>query len=509
MPLTLNLTDATGLQKARKRVLLGQIFQEAHGFTPLTTALEAFVIELGDEVLSANENAQSVLGGLIRTGRAFDWALIPSIAARASPGGRVTNSAYTYIKEQLLASARQSGFDAIALCLHGCMQTESLDCAEADLIASLRAIVGPHIPIVSGFDLHANAGGELLRHLDFASAYKTNPHADAGQTGDRVAQVLQQIFEGNLKPVGVKVLVPMLTCGNDETTQGPLANLHKLARTTLANDSNLLDASIFNVNPFIDGKCVGQTTVVFAKNKEGLDAAIKLAQRLADGLWASRKEFKHSLPSLTETIRNYSNPCLVLGDFGDRVLAGGPGDSTYIVRKMQALHPELLTVAPLTDPEALQICLESGVGRELTLQLGGAYTPEMERLTLHGKVLRSSTDETAGFRNRGSFMQGATLRIGPYAVFAGENFCLLLTRDPVMSQDPGCFIDCGIDLSTANIIVAKSGYHFKLAFGGYGPCICVETPGLTVYTPSANDFIKARPLFPIDEFEFAPIAQIL
>lgn len=491
----------------RYRVLIGQIFQESHGFTPLKTQLPAFIIETGQALIAANENADSVLGGLIRTGRTQAWELIPSIAARASPGGRVTDEAYAFIKQHFMAAAMQGGFDAIALCLHGCMQTESLDSAEDDLLKSLRAVVGSSLPIVAGFDLHGHANGGMLTHLNFASAYKTNPHADAGLTGQRVGMALAGIFNGSLQPAGCVASVPMLTGGNDETASGPLLELHRMAHARIAANADLLDASIFNVNPFVDGKAVGQTALVYAGNAHGLPAARALAEDLARGLWQARRVFCHSLPALETVLRAApTSSCVVVGDFGDRVLAGGPGDSVYVLAQARKLGLGQHVIAPVTDPQTLRNCLMAGIGSTIDLKVGGYYTPHGASLLLRGVVNKIGD---GNYRNRGTYMHGATLRMGPYAVFAGDGFTLLITQDPLMSQDPGCFLDCGIELAQANIIVAKSGYHFKLGFGSYGPCVCVATPGLTLYEPQAGHFKQARPLYPIDDFEFSATAADL
>lgn len=491
---------------AKYRVLIGQIFQESHGFTPLKTQLPAFVIETGQALVTCNENADSVLGGLIRTGRAEGWELMPSIAARASPGGRVTDDAYAFIKQHFIDAAQQGGFNAIALCLHGCMQTESLDSAEADLLQSLRAVVGKHLPIVAGFDLHAHASDGMLTHLNFASAYKTNPHADAGLTGQRVGRALSGILNGSLHPVGCAASVPMLTGGNDETASGPLLELHRMARDRVDADHNLLDASIFNVNPFVDGKAVGQTVLVYARSAAGLPAARRLTNDLANGLWQSRRDFCHSLPTLDSVLNGSPSNYVVVGDFGDRVLAGGPGDSVWVLAQARKLCPGQHVIAPVTDPHALSECLAAGVGSTLVLKVGAIYTPNGASLLVTGVVTKTGD---GNYRNRGAYMHGATLRIGPYAVFEGDGFTLLITQEPLMSQDPGCYLDCGIELGKANIIVAKSGYHFKLGFGSYGDCICVATPGLTLYEPQSEHFKQARPLYPLDDFEFTAAAADL
>ena len=481
-----------------KRVLIGQIFQEAHGFTPLRTPLEAFSIETGSDLVERNAGADSVLGGIIRVAQREGWTLVPTIAARASPGGRVADAAYAFIKRAVLEAVERGGFDAIALCLHGCMQTESLDSAEADLLESIRRVVGSGIPVVAGFDLHAHASGGMLEHLDFASAYKTNPHADAGSTGERVGAALSEILATGIRPVGAVAAVPMLTSGNDETSSGPLRRLHEMASARMAADPCLVDVSIFNVNPFVDGERVGQTVLVYARGNAAWLAASALAEELAGELWASRADFRHQLPTVAETLQAASDK-LVLGDFGDRVLAGGPGDSVYLIEELRRLAPGRRVVAPLTDAVAVDACVSAGLGASITLQLGGRWTPGGQSTTRTGTV-RALGD--GSYRNRGAFMRGASFRIGPYSVFETPGLSLLITKDPLMSQDPGCFLDAGIDLDDADFIVAKSGYHFKLAFESIGTCVCLATPGLTTYEPAPINFVRARPLYPLDDFPF-------
>ncbi|MGE8686869.1 MAG: M81 family metallopeptidase [Achromobacter sp.] len=486
----------------RYRILVGQLFQETHGFTPVTTPLSAFEIERGEAMLSANAAADSVLGGILRTLKAHGCAAVPTLAARARPGGRVEDGAYAELRAGILETARAGGFDAIALCLHGCMQTVDLDSAEADLLTELRAVVGAEMPIVAGFDLHAHAVPALLCQLDFASAYKTNPHADAAETGIRVATELLRMLDTGQRPAGVSVLVPMLTRGNDETARGPLAELHARALAAAQADDGILDVSIFNVNPFIDGAGVGQTVLAYGRTAAALPRARALAADLAQTLWAGRDRYVHDLPDIDTLLLRHEGSArrLVVGDFGDRVLAGGPGDSLHVLERALALTGRRVA-AIVTDPEALRLCQQAGVGARVTLRAGGRYSSACRPLDVSGQVaaLGSGT-----FRNRGAFMRGATLRLGPHAVLRNPRYELLITQDAVMSQDPGCYLDAGMDLDATDLIVVKSGYHFKLAFADIGECACAETPGLTGYHPDQLPFDRARPLYPLDTFSYRP-----
>lgn len=484
------------------RILVGQLFQETHGFTPLTTPLSAFEIESGSEMLLANLHADSVLGGFLKEFQEKGCQVLPSIAARARPGGRVEDAAYTFIKNQMLAAVRQGGFDAIALCLHGCTQTESLDSAETDLLAELRAIVGTEMPIVAGFDLHAHSVPEVIGQLTFSSAYKTNPHSDALATGRRVARELLKVLSGGAQPAAAYVHVPMLTRGNDETAHGPLFELHTRARTAVADShGQLIDYSIYNVNPFIDGTGVGQSVVVYSQT-DAREQASALAANLAQALWNERDEYVHSLPSVDEILSSFEPGVerITIGDFGDRVLAGGPGDSLYVLDRALSLTSGRVA-AVVTDPFAYEACAQAGPGANIELPVGGRYTTVCKPFVVSGTIV---TVGTGTYTNRGVFMRGSTMRLGDYAVIRHPRYDLLITRDAIMSQDPGCYLDAGVDLEKADIIIAKSGYHFKLAFDTWGSCVCAETPGLTGYHPQQLPFETARPFYPLDDMPFTP-----
>ena len=56
--------------------------------------------------------------------------------------------------------------NGVALALHGAMQTVSCDDGEGELLARLRAVVGPAVPIAVSLDPHANI---TRRMCDFAN----------------------------------------------------------------------------------------------------------------------------------------------------------------------------------------------------------------------------------------------------------------------------------------------------------------------------------------------------
>src|SRR5690606_4843343 len=147
-------------------------------------------------------------------------------------------------------------------------------------------------------------------------------------------------------------------------------------------------------------------------------------------------------------------------------------DSLHILARACELTSRRIA-AVVTDPDAYAYCESAGVGAFVTLEAGAMYSPDCMAVTVSGEV---KTIGDGVFRNRGVFMKGATLRLARYVVLRNPHYDLLITCDAIMSQDPGCYLDAGIDLDDVGVIVVKSGYHFKLAFDALGHCACAETP---------------------------------
>ena len=488
----------------RPRILVGQLWQESHSFNPRPTAAEDFVVERGPELIEANLAAGSALGGLLRAGEAagVDW--LPVLAARARPGGPVEEALFAGFLADFLATAARERPDAVCLELHGALLTTGRDDPEGDLLAALRERLGPHVPIAAALDLHADLTPAMVRAADVLVAYKTNPHADMAETGAKAMTLLLERLAGRLAPRRALVKLPFLTRGNDETDRGPLLALHAEARRLAAEDPALRDISICNVNPFVDAPAAGQAVLATA---DGDAAAAEAAARsMAEALWAAREAFVERLPSVEEVLQRVlaepqARP-FALGDQGDRVLAGAPGDSPAILAALLERAPQLRAALPIVDPAAVARCRAAGEGAVLSLSLGGAFTPGFAPLAVEGRVERLGPGR---FVNRGPYMAGVPVDLGSTAVLAVGNCRLLLTSRAGLVQDPEAYESHGIYLADLDLLVAKSGNHFKLSFAGLATTVTVDSPGLSRFAPEALPFRKARPFWPLDPVDPLPL----
>src|SRR3546814_4784885 len=64
------------------------------------------------------------------------------------------------------------------LSLHGAMCAVGYDDCEGDLLAHVRRMVGPDVPVGIEFDPHAHLSDAMLGNADVLIAYKEYPHTD-------------------------------------------------------------------------------------------------------------------------------------------------------------------------------------------------------------------------------------------------------------------------------------------------------------------------------------------
>jgi microcystin degradation protein MlrC len=477
------------------RVMVGLLWHEGNSFNPLPTMADDFVIHRQEAVIEAYRSSRTVLGGIIRSAHRQGTVLIPAVAARARPGGPIEQSAVDLLVAEFVSTAERTNPDAICLELHGATISTNDPDVEGTLLTKLREAVGPHVPIVVAADLHGYITEAMMAGADVITGYRTNPHSDMVETGERAYALMLTLIEGT-RPMLSYRRVPFLMPSNDLTASGPLAEVGHRAELLRA-DTRIVDISIFNTQPQLDCPDTGQSILVYAKEAA---YAGQCARTLAAALWDRRAEFVSDLPSLHGIIDDLRATPVALGDFGDRVLAGAPGDSLCIVQAIRQLRPDLKVVSHVFDPQVVEQAQQAGKDSTATLAVGGkissasvgAITPL--RADWHIQALGQ-----ARFINRGPYMAGVAADLGHYAILRNGNTTVIATSKAPNVHDPEAFEALGLPIRSHDVIVLKSGLHFHLSFAGLCTTRSVATPGLSTADLSLLPFASARPIYPLDE----------
>jgi microcystin degradation protein MlrC len=314
------------------------------------------------------------------------------------------------------------------------------------------------------------------------------------------------MLDGTLKPALAWAHLPMLTLGNDRTDEEPLRGLHARAAAAVASGA-VHDASIFNAQQFLDVPGLGQVVMAYG-NGDAAQAQALVASLAAD-LWAARARLIGAYPSLdaclARAVAGTGRP-LILGDQGDRVAAGAPGDSTVILHALLGLGMDLPAAMPITDPEAVALCRAAGVGATVTATVGGRHSTAAPPVTLTGEVV--SAGEGASLVYQGPAEKGQRAFIGPFAVLRVGSLKVVLTARPYSYIDPEYFRAMGVEPRDQRVVVTRSGYHFTLNYAAIGECITVDTPGMSSYRVKELPFTVARPFYPLDDIVMTPQVRV-
>ncbi|MFE0588139.1 M81 family metallopeptidase [Pantoea vagans] len=355
-----------------KRIAVLGISYEALLRSPVLT--DTMEIRRGPEMLNAG--LWLVRGIEQRLREEEDVEIVPILWATALPGGGFTAGIYQQVKAECLLGLRNAGpLDGVVLANHGAMEVQGLDChADTDFAVAVRDAVGARAIITVALDLHGHITPRMLTVVNAISALRTAPHRDDQETGYRAAHQLMQILRNGRRPRIAAVRIPILIPGEQSvTTASPGKELY--ARLPEINSlPGIMDANILVGFAWNDRPWAGMTAYVTAE--EDLALATRLAQQLAEDIWARRRDFILRMESadVAQGLRRAaaaSEHPLFLSDSGDNTTAGAYGDLTTVLQAV--LDEPALTdavVAGITAPGIVRQCHQAGVGATIQLTLG-------------------------------------------------------------------------------------------------------------------------------------------
>src|SRR5262252_9467570 len=433
---------------------------ETNTFSNISTDRRQFEtrgLHYGGEIIEAFRGTGTCLGGMIDAATRRGATLIPSVAAAASPAGRVTRDIYSHVKERMLRDLKAAGsVDGVLLDLHGAMVTEEHDDGEGDLISAVREVVGPSVPIAVSLDFHGNISDTMVREADLLHGYKTYPHVDMGERGVEATERLLDVIGKRLRPTAALRKPPLLPpLGNQGTARGPMHRLYAMAEE-MEKDPKVISISIFAGFPHAD-----------------------IPEAVARALAAEGQP-------------------IVLADMADNTGGGAAGDGTEVLRELVRVGARSTIVACIWDPQAVARCVEAGVGGSVTLEVGGKVDQR------HGAPLRVTglvrTLSDGRFVHKGPMARGLPGRLGTTAVLDVNDIKVILISYRWQTLDPEMIRFVGLDPLDHKILVVKSTIHYRAAFEPIAhEIIEVDAPGLSSSNLGRFDFRRIRrPIFPLD-----------
>ena len=488
------------------RVAIGGIMQESNSFAARAADLRDFEeggLWRGNTIIERMRGTSSEVGGFIAAAEQAGVTLVPTLRAWSLSAGPLPAPLYRHLEQELLEGIRAAlPVDGVLLALHGAMVAEGLPSADGDLLAAVRRLIGPDVPIAASLDLHANLTTQMVANADILAGYRTYPHIDHAGTGRRAANLLFAMLRGDIRPSMALAKVPMIVpAENMQTQHGPMARLFAAAGA-IEQSGNALSTSLFPVQPWLDVPEPGFAALVITDNNP--QAAQAEAERLAQLAWQLRDDFFIPKLGVAEAVqyalRAPAGP-VILADLGDATGGGATGDSAAVLAELLPHAGETTALLTLVDAPAVAKACELGPGANIEVQVGGSLDPRFYHpVTIQGRV-RALTDGRYTFK--GPTYTGLEIECGRTAVIQQGGIRVVVTEHPAWAVDPSFYRSVGQEPAEMKIVAVKSPNQFRAGYTGMAAeIVLVNSPGpCSADLPSLPYSHTQRPLFPLDRFD--------
>lgn len=499
------------------RIALAGIILESNAFAPVATEDEfrsRYYLE-GEAIVAEAAKAHSVMPkemtAFIRAMNATGpWQPLPTVLTGCQPAGPADDGFFRRTADAIVATLEKAGrVDGVYVANHGAMTTTANFDPDGELVARIRAAVGPEAAIVVTHDLHANIAERLVEKSDVVIGYLTNPHVDMVQRGEEAAFTVRMIVAGT-RPQAAFIRLPLTPVTVTLLSrEGPYADLIDFGqRRQREMGGAVLNVSVFGGFAFGDTPKNGLAVVVTGRDDAA--PARTLAREIAEMAWRDRERFRRTLTSIEdavalalETAGDKGRPAVILADVGDNPGGGGGGNTTWLLKALHEAGAGKVYMGSFMDPALAAEAHALGEGTEFEAVFNRDGESEFAKtFRAPARVLKLHDGNIVG---RLGMVAGRAMELGPSAALrlgGADGITAIVISRRHQTADPMFFEAFGLDIVQARTVVVKSRGHFRAGFEPWFPperVYEVDAPGLTA--PVLERFPwkgLPRPVYPLD-----------
>lgn len=486
------------------RIAVGGFQHETNTFSATPARLADFVegggwpgLQRGEQMLSALAGMNLPISGAIAAIEAAGHEAVPLIWAAATPSGRVEDQAWDHVLALFLEQLQQCGpVDALYLDLHGAMATASADDGEGLFLHMLRRPLGS-LPIAASLDLHANVSETMFECCDLMVGYRTYPHVDMADSGERTVHALLRMMAAGQPPQRCLLrLATIMPLTSQCTLVEPAASLYAtLARLEHAFGVTLTLTLGFCLADVADcGASIlayGEDMAAVKQAAETMQAAfLQALPAFETKVWEAGEAVQHAL-----ALANAGKYPVVLADTQDNPGGGGQMDTTGLLQELIRQDVRGAVVAMIFDPDAAALAHETGIGKHIDLDLGGKLSgPGSGPAT--GRYFIEQLSE-GSFTGTGPMWGGLPIRLGKMALLRtgrSKGIQVIVASRKMQAGDRAILTHLDIVPRACQIIVLKSSVHFRADFDPIAAAtLVVASPGAVTARLEELQYERLRP----------------
>lgn len=462
------------------RLLIAGYQHETNTFAPSLADWTAFTrgdsfpaFMRGAEMQMKLSGVNIPVGGFIDAARRHGWQLWPSAWAGAIPSSYVTEDAFERIAQAICDDVREArhhgGLDGIYLDLHGAAVAQHADDSEGELLARLRAIVGPGLPIVASLDLHANVTERMLRQADALVAYRSYPHVDMAATGELAAQLMQRRLQGGRRErLSAKRLPFLIPLNAQSTWMDPARGIYDELRELDQRHGTMLSFAMgFPASDFEE--CA---PMVWGHGDQAQAAVQRLYERVAEpSQWRPDHLDARVAVARGLALASQSDKPVVIADTQDNPGAGGDSNTTGLLHALLQQEagkrfPGQVALGLMADPAAAEAAHAAGVGATIDIALGTAvptFTGQPSDPPVQGRFQVLALGD-GRCTLPGPMMTGVSVNLGPSACLQIDGVRVAVTSGKKQLLDRELLRMVGIHTEQMRLVVVKSSNHFRADF---------------------------------------------
>jgi microcystin degradation protein MlrC len=485
-----------------KRVALAGFLHETNTFAPSPADMASFMqgggympMARGAALMTAGRGINLGIGGAVEFGEAAGWDMVPILWCGAIPSAHVTRAAYDAISTEIVDGIAQAGqLDGVFLDLHGAMVAEHEDDGEGALIARVRAVVGPDVPIVVALDLHGNITLQMVDAADALVGFRTYPHVDMAVTGHRAATQLQALMSrGRPFAAAFRRLDFLIPIAWQSTVMEPARGIYD--RMAALEKGDVATVSFFPGFPAADFPGCGPTVVAYGLTQAAAEAAAEAVAAdvaRAEPAFAGKSYDPDAGVAEAMRIAATATRPVVIADTQDNPGAGGDSNTTGMLRALVRADARRAATGIVVDPAAAAAAHAAGQGAVIDIALGGSSgipgdSPFHARFTVE-------TLSDGKFIASGPFYGGAPLDLGPSACLRIGDVRVVVSTHKAQMADQQMYRFVGIDPTQQAILVNKSSVHFRADFQPIAEIILICTaPGPMPISPASLPWTRLAP----------------